>query len=378
MKKILATVLSLALASSISLALVACGGDGDGDDKTSGGTATIVSEKVTKGQWESAFTANNFTNGAVKVVQTMKGDIRIGNGVTAKGTVTTTKDVVIDGDKQYMKTSYSAKGEKALTDYAATMEDREQYTKAYDISVPDYPLYIYYGKKGPHWDNFSDKEQDGRVHWQILYNWDSEGLFDSEIEYILELGQWYDAFEYNNAKKGYTAKEEANEQLKGFVLKFKDYKLIAMETDENDEGDVTYQQTYTITYGNQTVSLPTMTGTTNFDGTWKTSHIYNSLLENTYNIGDTVEYYLGNNPVELAADTFTITFKNDGTATYKYVNVSNPCIWDYSTDRVLLYSNNLPEDARQWYLSYDATSGYLSMRLGGSPNINIYLEKEAQ
>lgn len=373
MKKFLTTALSLALASSMGLALVAC--NGDGGKAGDGGDAPIVSEKVTKAEWESAFEANKFQNGTVKVVETSKGSIRIDeDNNKANGTVTTTTEVVIDGGKQYMKISYSATGDKALTDIVAGMETEERYTKMYDDKA-DAPIYIYYGKKGPHGDDFSDREQ-GKVHWQILANWDSEGLFDSEIAYLLELGHYYDAFEYNDEKNGYTAKSNSNLALQGFALKFKDSKLIALESDEEEDGGCTSSMTYTITYGNQTVTLPTMTATTPYDGTWKTSRIINSLLENTYEIGDTVEYYLGNDPVELKADTFTITFKNDGTATYKYLNTSNPCVWDYFSDGIMLYSNNLPEGATQWSLDYDEDSECLTMRLG-NPYVNIYLEKEA-
>ena len=372
-KNTLCSILSLAVAGSISLGLVAC----DGDDPAGGGGGTvIVSEKVTKEEWESAFTETNFIHGTVKLIETRKGDINLDGVNTANGTATITTDVVIAGDKQYMKRSYSATGEKALVDFVAGLETEEQYTFRYDGDANN-PIYIYYGKKdlyGQDWGMNDDK-----VHWQIRDGVNGEGLFDFEIEMLLSYETLYEDFEYNDAKKGYTVKEDAqySEQLEGTVLKFKDCKIVAVETEKSNFGanGVTFNESYTITYGTQTITLPTAAETP-YDGTWNTSHVYDAVFEERYEVGDIVDDYLGSSSAELKADTMQIVFKNDGTATYKYLGHSNPCVWDYyGDDTIILYSNNLPDGYPRWYLKYDEETDCIYDALNEAGNVFIYIKK---
>lgn len=374
-KKTLSAILSLALASSISVGLVACGGNGD---KTAGGggggNKPVVSEKVTKEQWESAFTATNFINGTVKLIETTKGEIRIGENTTVNGTATITTEAVIANDKQYTKTSYSATGDKALVDFASAMVTEERYTLRYDGDAAN-PIYLYYGNKDPYGDDFRDVEP-GKMHWMVRAGeFYGKGLFDDEIEDLLDLKPFYEAFEYNDAKKGYTIKEDADNREyfdEGMVLKFKDYKVVAVES-ENVRDKTTYTKSYTITYGNQTITLPTLEASP-YDGTWMVSYIKDDRNNVTYQIGETIESYFGMTPVELAADTVKLVLNKDGTATYKYLDKSNPCVWEYIGDRIVLFSNNLASGGTNEYLDFDADSGCITLRLDSE--VYLYLTKQ--
>ena len=376
-KKTLYSILSLALASSVSVSLVACGG-GDGDKTAGGGgggNKPVASEKVTKEQWESAFTATNFVNGTVKMIETEKGKVRVDDedySKKADGTFTTTTEVVIANDKQYMKVSYSGSGDKAVTDYVAGLETEEKYTKMYDNNAEN-PIYLYYGKKDWYGQDFQGVEK-GKMHWAVRYGYNGKGLFDDQIKQILSWKTLYDGFEFNDAKKGYTVKEDAvyHEQFEGFVLKFKDYKLITVDY-EGTHDETTYIQSYTITYGNQTVTLPTMEASP-YDGTWMTSYIQDDRNNVTYQIGDMIESYFGMTPVELAADTVKLVLNKDGTATYKYLDKSNPCVWEYIGDRIVLFSNNLASGGTNEYLDFDADSECITLRLDSE--VYLYLTKQ--
>lgn len=272
-----------------------------------------------------------------------------------------------------MKVSYSATGDKALTDFAAGKDTEERYTSRYDADSAN-PIYLYYGNKDPYGDDFRDVEP-GKMHWMVRAGeFYGKGLFDDEIEYLLDLKPFYEAFEYNNAKKGYTIKEDADnrERFEGMVLKFKDYKLVSVDY-EGTHGETTYIQSYTITYGNQTVTLPTLEASP-YDGTWVVSYIKDDRNDVTYQIGDMVESYFGMTPVELKDDSVKLVLNKDGTATYKYLDKSNPCVWDYVEDRIILYSNNLASGGTNEYLDFDADSGCITLRL--EYEVNLYLTKQ--
>lgn len=347
-KKTISAILSLALGASFALSLAACGEDRpDGEGGGNNVVKDMVSETVTAEQWAAAFNANNFNSGAVKYVMTQTGNLYLGDDNFKYGTLTITTDVVVSSGKQYQKISYAASGDPELTEAAAMSPVEEEYSNKVDDEI-----FVRYRKNQNKW------------RWDVT----SSGIFDSKIEYILELAPLYESFEYNNEQKGYTVKDDSpyKTYLDGSVIKFKDHKLAGMYGEGTmEQGSETYETTesYEITYGNQTITLPTAE-TSPFTGTWT---IYQVVYGNaTYNIGDTVpQYILGEEEVQLTADTITIVTKNDGTVTFNFVGGNGVGAWEYGGNYISIRTNDLPEGIGDYlYFNYDGTN--LSLNVNGA------------
>lgn len=367
-KKIISIATSVALASALCFSLAACG-DGADDKKPGSEAKDVVSEKLTKEQWTDAFKASNFEQGKVVHVTTQKGKFSFGSAsegsdgeegesdmVTYNGTVMTTTTYTIDGDRQYRKIVYSATGDKGLVEEAKKQPVEERYTG----KVSDHVVVRYY----------KDEPTDTKWTWDV----GSRGLFDESISFIVNCASLYDSFEYKANQNGYMIKsgDPAEKYYRDMVFKFKDKKLSAVygETDMKSDGQEYHTtQSFTISYGKQTVTLPTDLKTFAYTGTWKTDHL--EINGESYAVGDDVPgAYLGSEEatVTVTADTVSVVLNADGTASFKYAGASGKGAWEW-------YSYTQEEDG------WDGEYGYfysddLPESTGGS--LNIEYDKDEQ
>ena len=333
MKKKLMVFAALLCAIVCAFAFVACNKDEGGSGETA---QSVVGEKVTAEQWAAALKEDNFTQGKVVVTNTQTGDIRTGENDYARGTATITTTYTIAGDKQYSKTQYAATGDAELVTLASQMGTQEEYSWKIDDGI-----FIQYAQ-----------DYEDRTKWEFeVYR---QGLVEYELDEVLECADMYDEFVYDDAKKGYVPKEDSEYfEDEALTLKFKDNKLVAV-IDEyevtRNEKTTKYTNAYVITYGTQSVTLPTMPESP-MAGTWelKTLKIYHEEhgYGGTYGVGDEIEGLTGGE--KLKAEDVTIVINSDGTASFVFMKgtpmeESGNGAWEWWTESGTFYSTKLPSD----------------------------------
>ena len=267
MKKLFTSIVATLMAASLALPMAACGGGGGASSKN------IVSDIVTKEEWDAAFAEENFTNFKLEytlnVTREYLGDEPIDESedesmdesedepidVTLPGDKISTIDEILllyeDGKLYY---NYKAKGKINVHDsnYPATYnESREYYV--------DFTNGLQYEKIEGQWIT-TDIGIDGLIH---IYKNESVTEIIEAVLVSAAPNSFYD-YEYSEDDKGYKWREKLdNGYTEGYIRairKFKEGRLAGgnLEINASTINFISQKTTldFVFTYGGQTVTLP--------------------------------------------------------------------------------------------------------------------------
>ena len=236
MKKraVVATMASLALAGVMCVGFAACGGES---------AKSIKGEEVTAEQWDAAFENEElYQNFKLEIenetVITM-GDIKV--------TIDATGELLYADQKTYttQKAKTSVKGDlPAGAGYSDGTVESEYYVDETGETTK------YIEKKDGAWAYV--EQGSGMDHYTSAME---------ELEFLIDQAGSLDFedYEYSTEHNGYVEKDAEEGDL--IVIKFKDGKLKAMYVEQSGtEGPASMSMTgsYVITYGGQSVTLPTV------------------------------------------------------------------------------------------------------------------------
>ena len=306
-KKGIAMLVALACAVLCAFALVACGDDKGGNGGGGTGAQAVVSDKVTSAQWGEALSPDKLTQGKVEAVQTRSGDMQIGSNEWATGTMTTTMTYTFAGEKQHSKAVVTATGDAAIVTMATAYDGFEQYSWEIDEKI-----YINYAQ------NMQDRT---KWDWEVT----EYSLLGLPFRMAYLCAECFGDFTYSDAQKGYVAREDSymGSVFDGlFVLKFKNNKLSAVYSEEEyteDGKTVKSTQSYVITYGEQTVTLPTMPAS-EYAGEWKLYAVDPGGYEACVDTPDNNTLTFGPDAnLTIEPDQVVLTINSDGTASFSFM-----------------------------------------------------------
>lgn len=239
-KTVISLLLAAALSATMCIGLAACGEEKDSGQKQPDTPVTpvtpekLVSDKVTQAEWDAAFADGNFAN--VKVEMSGAADEKWHDeGVLITGTGTSESLYLSADGKEYFKS----------------------YVKWVDSK-----------------DGTSEQREEKYISKGYLYGKNSEGKWTAEeAETTLRseaiwysLGSGYEMFTYSEEEGAYIAThrdefENSSYIDATFIVKIKDGKLLFFEHRYKEGGpeagdQSTSSESFTFTYGGQTVTLP--------------------------------------------------------------------------------------------------------------------------
>ena len=252
-KAIISTAASLALAGVMCVGLVACGGG-------AGAAKSVKGAEITEEAWNAAFSGDTFAetyaNFKLEVVIQTKASMSAG-GKSQKATMTVSTTYVYAEQKSYVKATTKASASGDIS------KEEKEALKALQGTVE------YYVDESGDDTVFYAKDDDGK--WTI----DTSDEYDSATETLMELvteeltSLNFAEYEYSTEYKGYVLKETPSETPGGMptiVLKFDSegkLKAVYAEYVRDISGEGASQKTevtmsYVMTYGGQSVTLPTV------------------------------------------------------------------------------------------------------------------------
>lgn len=251
MKKraIVSTLASLALAGVMCVGFAACGGS-DPEAKS------IVGEEVTEEQWNAAFnyTSDDFKNFKIEIEEGLTEKASMGKQ-SSETEATRTQTVSFVNGKTYGKivaeTSISLKGDfsDAEKEYIKQQEKEGTYTVEYYVDSETSQTIAMV-------DGSYKAVDDTYKYYHFCESGDAIGVS------IVSNTNFAD-YVYSADQKGYVKKNA--EEGETYVIKFQDGKLKALyieASEEGTEGGATMSYTeytsYVITYGGQSVNVPTV------------------------------------------------------------------------------------------------------------------------
>ena len=243
-KKMILAAVALTLAAGFAFGMAGCSGGATSNAKK------IKSEEVTEEQWNAIFgldqtdSEDDGTLEDCKMEATVTYDSQTyQNGVLLDVTNVIEWEIIIDGGKDYVKSKSWQKGKYG----EITIDDENPETIVYSEKsekngVPVYYQYTQNAAFG--WE----KDVASGMAGQTAY----ETFFD-----ILSVALQYDMYVYSEDANGYVVKQDLKGQ--GPVFKFKDGKLVGiyMQMENFEDGHEVVTCDLVITYGDQTVNLPT-------------------------------------------------------------------------------------------------------------------------
>ncbi len=244
MRKILCTACAVLLSAACLGTLAACGDETPGGSGGSGGSGgngitaetdarTIVSEKLTKAQWNTAFSAANFNN------------VELSYYIYDEDRTVVVDDihVIYAGNKRVM--FQKSMGVSAPTTYISQVYGK---------------YYLYYERTYVDGGEGFIRERTDKEEWD---EWTVCGTPNSLMGWVLQSGDYSTAI-WNSTENGYVLPvTDGEDEPVDYVFKFKNKKLAAFYTlnkvEESYETEALFYN-----YGNASVTLPS--SYTNADG----------------------------------------------------------------------------------------------------------------
>ena len=247
-KKTLLAAVALTLAAGFAFGMAGCSGGGTSNAKK------IKSEEVTEDQWNAFFGLDQDSSeddGKLEdcriVLNTYSRMQSYSNGILTDGKNYSETEIVIDGDKDYVRTSSRSEGK--LGDISVNDEEPETVIYSEKTEKDGVPVYYSYTQNAAsEWEKDAALSSEGYSQYSELIT----SLFGYQLKTTS-----YEDYVFSSDRGGYVLKTD----LKGDqpVLKFKDGKLVGVwlevEAYSNGKTETTYD--LVITYEDQTVNLPT-------------------------------------------------------------------------------------------------------------------------
>lgn len=252
-KKTLLAAVALTLAAGFAFGMAGCSGGGTSNAKK------IKSEEVTEDQWNAFFGLDQDSSeddGKLEdcriVLNTYSRMQSYSDGILTDGKNYSETEIVIDGDKDYVRTSSRSEGK--LGDISVNDEEPETVIYSEKTEKDGVPVYYSYTQNAA-----SEWEKDGATSSAALEKY-SKLMYELAKSFpSFNSGNVfnYDDFVFSADRGGYVFKTDLKGDLP--VLKFKDGKLVGVwlevEAYSNGKTETTYD--VVITYEDQTVNLPT-------------------------------------------------------------------------------------------------------------------------